>query len=89
MFLCAGKLLYSSIRSEYTSRRVLSKLSGDGLFISYPADDSAAAKLLFDTAAHVAEENSAEEMIGPVDCSFWLRYRLKTNRFGSPYTGEP
>lgn len=58
-----------------------------GLFES--EDDSAAAKLLFDTAVHVAKENSAVEITGPVDCSFWLRYRLKTNRFGSPYTGEP
>lgn len=52
-------------------------------------NDSAAAKLLFDTAAQVAKENSAAEMTGPVDCSFWLRYRLKINHFGSPYTGEP
>ncbi len=52
-------------------------------------DDSAAAKLLFDTAAQVAKENSAAEITGPVDCSFWLRYRLKINHFGSPYTGEP
>lgn len=52
-------------------------------------NDSAAAKLLFDTAAQVAKENSAAEITGPVDCSFWLRYRLKINHFGSPYTGEP
>lgn len=58
-----------------------------GLFES--EDDSAAAKLLFDTAVQVAKENSVTEITGPVDCSFWLRYRLKTNRFGSPYTGEP
>lgn len=58
-----------------------------GLFES--ENDSAAAKLLFDTAARVAKENSAAELTGPVDCSFWIKYRLKTNRFGSPYTGEP
>lgn len=52
-------------------------------------DDSAAAKLLFDTAAGIAEQNSLAEITGPVDCSFWIKYRLKTNRFGSPYTGEP
>lgn len=58
-----------------------------GLFES--EDNSAAAKLLFDTAVRAAKENSAAELMGPVDCSFWIKYRLKTNYFGKPYTGEP
>lgn len=52
-------------------------------------EDSAAAKLLFQAAAGIAVENSLTEIIGPVDCSFWIKYRLKTNCFKSPYTGEP
>ncbi|MDE5576839.1 MAG: hypothetical protein K2J11_05595 [Oscillospiraceae bacterium] len=72
-----------------------------GLMTVYPDDpkaylgffesenDSSAAKLLFDTAAKIARDNSLAEIIGPVDCSFWIKYRLKTSRFGSPYTGEP
>lgn len=52
-------------------------------------NDSEAAKLLFEAAAQIAKKNSLTEIIGPVDCSFWIKYRLKTNRFGNPYTGEP
>lgn len=52
-------------------------------------DDSAAARLLFGAAERVAAENAKSGLTGPVDCSFWIKYRLKTNRFGSPYTGEP
>lgn len=52
-------------------------------------NDIEAAKLLFDTAEKIAKANSKSEIIGPVDCSFWIKYRLKLNRFGSPYTGEP
>lgn len=52
-------------------------------------NDSEAAALLFETAAATAEKNGCVKLTGPVDCSFWIKYRLKTNRFGSPYTGEP
>lgn len=52
-------------------------------------NDCEAAKLLFDTVRRVAAENSRTAAVGPVDCSFWIKYRLKTNRFGRPYTGEP
>lgn len=52
-------------------------------------NDSAAAGLLFDIVSRIAADNAKTEIIGPVDCSFWIKYRLKTNRFGRPYTGEP
>ncbi|MDE6732664.1 MAG: hypothetical protein K2J77_07295 [Oscillospiraceae bacterium] len=56
-------------------------------------NDSEAAALLFETAAETAAKNGGVKLTGPVDCSFWIKYRLKTNRFGiqnmSPYTGEP
>ena len=52
-------------------------------------NDSAAAGMLFDTVTRIAADNTKLEIIGPVDCSFWIKYRLKTNRFGIPYTGEP
>lgn len=48
-----------------------------------------AAKLLFKFAQEVAAQHGANNIIGPVDASFWIKYRLKTNRFDSPYTGEP
>lgn len=30
-----------------------------------------------------------ENIIGPLNCSFWIGYRFKTNFFGNPYMGEP
>lgn len=72
-----------------------------GILTFYPEDDtaylgyfesednSAAAGLLFHTAFGLARDMGMKALVGPVDCSFWLRYRLKTNRFQSPYTGEP
>ena len=52
-------------------------------------NDSEAVALLFKTAGEIAAKNDCVKLTGPVDCSFWIKYRLKTNRFGSPYTGEP
>ncbi len=52
-------------------------------------NDSDAAKLLFETAGKIAAKSRCVKLVGPVDCSFWIKYRLKTDRFGAPYTGEP
>ena len=52
-------------------------------------DDAGAARVLFECAEAVAAEQGKDSLTGPVDCSFWIRYRLKTNNFGCPYTGEP
>lgn len=40
-------------------------------------------------AEELAKEAGCEKILGPVDASFWIRYRFKTTRFGKPYTGEP
>lgn len=58
-----------------------------GLFES--ADDTEAVKKLFSAAEEFAKTSGAEKIIGPVDASFWIRYRFKTDKFGAPYTGEP
>ncbi len=58
-----------------------------GFFESY--DNVEAVKLLFETAEELAKEAGAVSILGPVDASFWIKYRLKTNHFGKPYTGEP
>lgn len=52
-------------------------------------DNEAAAALLFSKAESLAKKYNCTEIVGPVDASFWLSYRLKTNHFGRPYTGEP
>ncbi|MGN0634640.1 MAG: hypothetical protein ACI4I5_00310 [Acutalibacteraceae bacterium] len=69
---------------------------------TYPQDDTAylgfyecvhndrAAKFLFDTAYSFAKSRGCSRLVGPVDASFWIKYRLKTNFFNiPPYTGEP
>ena len=53
-------------------------------------DDDKTAKFIFENAVEFAKENGKETLVGPVDCSFWINYRLKTNMFDKPtYTGEP
>lgn len=52
-------------------------------------DDSDAALAVLSKAEEFAVKLGLESLTGPVDCSFWIRYRLKTNHFGNPYTGEP
>lgn len=69
---------------------------------TYPNDDTAyigffecinskeVAKFIFDIARKFAKENNYKRIVGPVDASFWLKYRLKINLFDKvPYTGEP
>ena len=68
----------------------------------YPQDDTAyfgffeceeraeVAKFLFENAKTICGEMGCKTMLGPVDASFWLTYRLKINQFDKlPYTGEP
>ena len=49
----------------------------------------AAAYAVIGMAERIARKFGKSSLIGPVDCSFWLGYRLKTDNFGCPYTGEP
>ncbi len=53
-------------------------------------NDSKVAKYLFDEAYKFAIKNNYNKIIGPVNASFWIKYRLKINMFDlPPYTGEP
>ncbi|WP_295092215.1 hypothetical protein [Ruminococcus sp.] len=52
-------------------------------------NDIKAAETLMKLAESIANKEGKTSIVGPVDCSFWIRYRLKINNFGSPYTGEP
>lgn len=45
--------------------------------------------LLFHAAEKEARKRNRTKIIGPVNASFWIQYRLKVNRFKQPYTGEP
>lgn len=52
-------------------------------------NDDTVAKFAFDTA-HCFVKGRYKKMVGPVDASFWIKYRLKINSFDKkPYTGEP
>jgi hypothetical protein len=51
--------------------------------------DKKAAKELFKAADKFAKDNGYKNIIGPVDASFWIKYRLKINKFERPYTCEP
>ena len=53
-------------------------------------NDDAVAKRIFKEAKQFAKERDCNTIIGPVDASFWIKYRLKINDFDKlPYTGEP
>jgi hypothetical protein len=47
-------------------------------------------KVLFDEVKKFAAENGFLNIVGPVDASFWIKYRLKVNKFEKrPYVSEP
>ncbi len=52
-------------------------------------DNSEVANFLFSNASEYAKLNGFKKIVGPLDASFWLKYRLKINEFDRPYTGEP
>jgi len=46
--------------------------------------------IMFNKVKEFSKEQGYKKIIGPVDASFWVKYRLKTNNFDQkPYTGEP
>ena len=52
-------------------------------------NDKKVAKFIFEEAEKFAKEKKYNKIVGPVDASFWIKYRLKINKFDIPYTGEP
>ena len=53
-------------------------------------NDKEVAKYLFESASDYVKKLGYKKIVGPVDASFWIKYRLKINLFrSSPYTGEP
>lgn len=74
------------------SRCILTFYEGDscaylGFFES--VNDREASDLLFAAAERYAARKGKAKLMGPLNASFWIGYRLKTNRFGTVYTGEP
>ena len=53
-------------------------------------NDKEVSAFLFNEAERISKEKKCSVIVGPVDASFWLKYRLKINKFDlPPYTGEP
>ena len=44
---------------------------------------------LLDKIKEKAIELGLEKLVGPLDCSFWIKYRFKIDHFDSCYTNEP
>ncbi len=73
-----------------------------GVLTAYPASstayfgffecirDSGCAKALFDAMKRGAWAGGFTQLLGPVNASFWIGYRLKRDNFDAPpYVGEP
>ena len=53
-------------------------------------NDIECTKLLFEEAGRLSKVNNCKKIKGPIDSSFWIKYRLKTNNFDrKPYISEP
>lgn len=44
---------------------------------------------LMNTVKHIAKRDKYTKIVGPLDCSFWIGYRLKIDNFDTHYTCEP
>ena len=85
-------LLVLDMRGEAVSRAVLTIYPEDptaclGFFESQDTEE--AASLLFKEADRLAKKHNCTGILGPIDASFWIRYRFKTDHFEQSYTGEP
>lgn len=80
-------------KGEIAGRFVLTEYPGDeSVYIGFfeCERDLHTARFLFKKAEDFAKKKGFRRIIGPVDASFWIGYRLKTNFFEKrPYTGEP
>lgn len=64
----------------------------DAAYIGYfeCIEDEKCAEKLFEKAEECAKVDGLKKIIGTVDTSFWIKYRLKIDGFDrKPYTGEP
>ncbi|KNY27873.1 hypothetical protein [Pseudobacteroides cellulosolvens] len=85
--MCAYK------NGEIAGRLALTKYPDDSIaYIGFfeCIDDIKCASEMFAAADKLAKDNGMPKMVGPVDASFWIKYRLKVNLFERPpYTSEP
>ncbi len=72
-----------------------------GILTIYPNDDTGyigffesinneyTVKLLINAIKNKCRKLGLSCLVGPVDCSFWIKYRFKVDNFNNIYTGEP
>lgn len=85
-------LLVLKEAGDPVSRAVLTIYPDDktaylGFFESENNDEAAA--MLLREAEKIAKSHGCDRICGPIDASFWIRYRFKANCFNHSYTGEP
>ena len=78
--------------NDIISRCILTYYPNDnnayiGFFESFNISESSL--LLLKTVQEKAKHDKKKKLIGPLDTSFYMGYRFKTNHFESVYTGEP
>ncbi len=52
-------------------------------------DNLEVSEKLFNSVEKFCKQHNKYEIVGPVDASPWIKYRLKVDNFNKPYTGEP
>lgn len=52
-------------------------------------NDQEVVNQLINTVKHIAKRGKYTKIVGPLDCSFWIGYRLKIDNFDTHYTCEP
>lgn len=78
--------------NQVVSRAVLTiypKLESAYLGFFESEKNPEAVRMLFHKAEELTLQKGCNSIIGPIDSSFWLRYRFKINQFQHSYTGEP
>lgn len=86
----AGYVVYDN--KQPVARYGLTLYPDKTLYVGFfeSINDAEVAQFLFAQIDVFAKRHHIDRIIGPVDASFWIRYRLKTNHFAErPYTAEP
>lgn len=90
-FKCYNLLVIDE-KKQAVARAILTIYDGDNcsyLGFFECIEDYSASQLLFELAENVSMRNGRYRIIGPVDSSIWIKYRMKVNYFDKFYTGEP
>ncbi|MBQ2803450.1 MAG: hypothetical protein IJF07_06085 [Lachnospiraceae bacterium] len=91
-YFAIRRLLAVTEEGRTVGRAILTIHPGDTTaFLGFyeSEEDTEICKALVEQAEKLARKQGCDKLVGPVDASFWIRYRFKTSHFGSPYTGEP